>query len=52
MKCPECGNEGYQSDKDKFEILKVENSDSNWDDWDQDITLKCKECGKIFHNIW
>lgn len=44
--CPYCGN------KENNKVINVENSDSTWDDWDQDITYECSNCNKEFHFVW
>jgi len=48
MKCPECGNES----KEEFEVLKIEYSESNWDEWDMRRKIKCKKCEYVFEEIW
>lgn len=50
MRCPKCGKE---EEKEKgFIKVKVESSDSTWDDWDQIITYRCKTCGEEFEIVW
>ena len=49
MKCPNCENNKYINEG--FEVLDCEGSDSNWDDWDQILNLKCKECGYEFVHV-
>lgn len=49
MKCPNCDNNKYLNDG--YEILESKSSNSNWDDYDQILKLKCKECSYEFTHI-
>lgn len=49
MKCPNCENDRFISEG--YEVLDFESSTSNWDEWDQILKLKCKECGHEFTHI-
>lgn len=56
MECPKdgCNNKGTYNKEGSVEFtrINIENSASTFNDWDQDLELKCNKCGKVFHEIW
>ncbi len=49
MNCPNCNNTRIL--QEGYEILESESSNSNWDDYDQILKLRCKDCGYEFTHI-